>query len=87
VFVECILMQDQLKPLAIQLARVKDLPVPDFGTLQQWEARASAAARGFEVDLNDANKSSQIPGYGGTPMPSLGDTKVHHFRCQIIVLY
>ncbi|KAJ3709092.1 hypothetical protein LUZ61_012797 [Rhynchospora tenuis] len=70
-------IEEQLNPLTIQLSRVKDLPVPDFGTLQQWEARASAAARGYgEIDPNDANKSSQVPGYGGTPMPSLGDTKV-----------
>ncbi|KAJ1695308.1 hypothetical protein LUZ63_012006 [Rhynchospora breviuscula] len=70
-------IEEQLNPLTIQLNRVKDLPVPDFGTLQQWEARASAAARGYgEIDPNDANKSSQVPGYGGTPMPSLGDTKV-----------
>lgn len=79
-------MQDQLKPLTIQLARVKDLPVPDFGTLQQWEARASAAARGYEIDPNDANKSSQVPGYGGTPMPSLGDTKVRHVQFPILFL-
>ncbi|KAF3327931.1 General transcription factor IIE subunit 1 isoform 3 [Carex littledalei] len=69
-------IEEQLKPVTIQIARVKDLPVPDFGTLQQWEVRASAAGwRGYgEIDPNDANKSSQ--GYGGTPMPSLGDTKV-----------
>ncbi|XP_078178945.1 uncharacterized protein LOC144573127 isoform X2 [Carex rostrata] len=69
-------IEEQLKPLTIQLARVKDLPVPDFGTLQQWETRARAAGMAYgDIDPNDANKS-QVPGYGGTPMPSLGDTKV-----------
>ncbi|KAK4752545.1 hypothetical protein SAY87_021343 [Trapa incisa] len=69
-------MEEQLKPLADQLTRVKDLPVPEFGNLQAWEARAHAHARGGLGDgsSNDPSKSSQ--GYGGTPMPFLGDTKV-----------
>ena len=64
-----------------QLSRVKDLPVPEFGTLLAWEARASAAARGANGDLNgnDPSKSSQGLGYGGTPMPFVGETKVSHF--------
>lgn len=67
-------MQVQLKPLVEQLTRVKDLPVPEFGTLQAWEARASAAARSNgDSNGNDPSKSSQ--GLGGTPMPFLGDTK------------
>lgn len=70
-------MQVQLKPLMEQLNRVKDLPVPEFGTLQAWEARASAAARANgDSSGNDPSKSSQGLGYGGTPMPFLGDTKV-----------
>ncbi|OMO89012.1 Transcription factor TFIIE, alpha subunit [Corchorus olitorius] len=69
-------MEVQLKPLMEQLNRVKDLPVPEFGTLQAWEARASAAARALNGDSgsNDPSRSSQ--GYGGTPMPFLGETKV-----------
>ncbi|PKI43891.1 general transcription factor IIE subunit 1-like [Punica granatum] len=71
-------MEEQLKPLVDQLTRVKDLPVPEFGNLQAWEARAHAAGRGGLGDgsSNDPSKSSQGLGYGGTPMPFLGDTKV-----------
>ncbi|XP_065001542.1 transcription factor efuD isoform X1 [Musa acuminata AAA Group] len=70
-------MEEQLKPLALQLARVKDLPAPEFGSLQAWEARANAAARA-NGDLNalDPAKSSQGQGYSGTPMPFLGETRV-----------
>ncbi|KAJ7956577.1 transcription initiation factor IIE subunit alpha-like [Quillaja saponaria] len=71
-------MEVQLKPLVEQLNRVKDLPIPEFGSLQAWEARASAAgcaANGCAAGL-DPSKSSQGLGYGGTPMPFLGDTKV-----------
>ncbi|XVF31747.1 hypothetical protein REPUB_Repub17cG0018700 [Reevesia pubescens] len=66
----------QLKPLTEQLNRVKDLPIPEFGSLQAWEARASAAGRALNGDSgsNDPSKNSQ--GYGGTPMPFLGETKV-----------
>ncbi|KAK8569038.1 hypothetical protein V6N13_106907 [Hibiscus sabdariffa] len=66
----------QLKPLMEQLNRVKDMPIPEFGSLQAWEARASAAGRAVNGDSgsNDPSKNSQ--GYGGTPMPFLGETKV-----------
>lgn len=69
-------MQVQLKPLMDQLARVKDLPVPEFGSLLAWEARASAAARAANGDSsgNDPSRSSQS-GYSATPMP-FGETKV-----------
>ncbi|GAB4825217.1 hypothetical protein Ancab_008092 [Ancistrocladus abbreviatus] len=69
-------MEVQLKPLVEQLNRVKDLPVPEFGSLQGWEARARAAGRAAMGDssINDPSKSSQ--GLGGTPMPFLGETKV-----------
>ncbi|XP_022759084.1 general transcription factor IIE subunit 1-like [Durio zibethinus] len=69
-------MEVQLKPLTDQLNRVKDLPIPEFGSLQAWEARASAAGRAVNGDSgsNDPSKNSQ--GYGGTPMPFLGETKV-----------
>ncbi|XP_010262725.1 PREDICTED: transcription initiation factor IIE subunit alpha [Nelumbo nucifera] len=71
-------MEVQLKPLMDQLARVKDLPVPEFGSLQAWEARANAAGRAANGDsgANDSSKSSQGQGYGGTPMPFLGETRV-----------
>ncbi|KAK4437314.1 Transcription initiation factor IIE subunit alpha [Sesamum alatum] len=71
-------MEEQLKPLIDQLARVKDLPVPEFGSLQAWELRANAAGRSVNGDLNanDPSKSSQGLGFGGTPMPYVGETKV-----------
>ncbi|KAK7244311.1 hypothetical protein RIF29_39131 [Crotalaria pallida] len=37
-------MEVQLKPLMNQLVRVKDLPVPEFFTLEAWEARSRARA-------------------------------------------
>lgn len=71
-------MQAQLKPLMEQLNRVKDLNVPDFGSLQAWEARARAAGRAVHGDSStiDPSRSSQGLGYGGTSLPFLGDTKV-----------
>nr|CAD1821968.1 unnamed protein product [Ananas comosus var. bracteatus] len=70
-------LEEQLKPLAQQLARVKDLPVPEFGTLQAWEAKLSAVARANgDANGGDPTKSSQGQGYGGTPMPFLGETSV-----------
>ncbi|XP_073044000.1 uncharacterized protein [Primulina eburnea] len=71
-------MEDQLKPLIDQLGRVKDLPVPEFGCLQAWELRANAAGRAGNGDLNsnDPSKSFQGLGFGGTPMPYVGETKV-----------
>ncbi|KAF4373275.1 hypothetical protein G4B88_007288 [Cannabis sativa] len=73
-------MEVQLKPLMDQLARVKDLAVPEFGTLLAWELRASAAARAANGDANgnDPSKSSQN-GYGGPPMPFFGETKSKSF--------
>uniref|UniRef100_A0A2P2M1E6 General transcription factor IIE subunit 1 n=2 Tax=Rhizophora mucronata TaxID=61149 RepID=A0A2P2M1E6_RHIMU len=71
-------MEVQLKPLMEQLSRVKDLRVPDFGSLQAWEARASAVGRAGNGDLTstDPSKFSQGLGYGGTLLPFLGETKV-----------
>lgn len=58
-----------------QINRVKDLPVPDFGSLIAWEARAAIAAReNGELNPNDPLRSQG--GYGSTPMPFLGETKV-----------
>lgn len=69
-----VLVQVQLKPLMDQLGRVKDLPVPEFGTLQAWEARASAAGRAANGDMNAGD--SKLSQYNGAPMPYSGDTKV-----------
>ncbi|XP_054792458.1 uncharacterized protein LOC129298075 isoform X2 [Prosopis cineraria] len=70
-------MEVQLKPLMDQLIRVKDLPVPEFGSLQAWEARARASGLAANGDnsIGDSNISHGL-GYGGTPMPYSGDTKV-----------
>lgn len=57
------------------LNRVKDLPVPEFKTLQDWEVQAYAAAR-LNGDANDNDPSKSSQSYNGTPMPSLGETKV-----------
>ncbi|CAH9082603.1 unnamed protein product [Cuscuta europaea] len=67
-------MEEQLKPLMELLGSIKDLAVPELGSLQDWEARASAEARGVNGDLsgNDPSKFSQ----SGTPMPFVGQTKV-----------
>ncbi|GFY90997.1 hypothetical protein Acr_07g0011930 [Actinidia rufa] len=61
-----------------QLSRVKDLPVPEFGSLHAWELRAHAAGRAVNGDssANDSSKSSQGLGFGGTPMPFVGETKL-----------
>lgn len=82
-------LQEQLKPLVEQLNRVKDLSVPDFGTLQAWEVRASAAARAAAGDNpNDPSRSYQ----SGTPMPFLGDPKVselsllNQYLCALVLL-
>ncbi|KAF9595318.1 hypothetical protein IFM89_038470 [Coptis chinensis] len=71
-------MEVQLKPLTDQLARVRDLPVPEYGSLQAWEARASAASRAANGDpsVNDPSRSSLGQGFSGTPMPYVGETKV-----------
>ncbi|KAG9459188.1 hypothetical protein H6P81_003696 [Aristolochia fimbriata] len=76
----------QLKPLVEQLQRVKDLTPPDYGNLQAWEVRnAAALVRNGDSGVNDSLKSSQGQGYGGTPMPLLGDTKVEVdlFRTEV----
>ncbi|XP_058788334.1 uncharacterized protein LOC131662532 isoform X2 [Vicia villosa] len=68
-------MEVQLKPLIDQLSRVKDLPVPEFGSLQAWEARASAAGRAANGENGGDSKMSHL-GYNGAPLPYSGDTKV-----------
>ncbi|KAL2343649.1 hypothetical protein Fmac_004934 [Flemingia macrophylla] len=58
-----------------QLSRVKDLSVPEFGSLQAWEARASAAVRAANGDINSGDSKISQLGYNGVPMPYNGDTK------------
>lgn len=73
-------MQEQLKPLMDQLSRVKDLPVPEFGNLHAWELRAAVRTGNGDFNANDASRSAQ--GFGGTPMPCVGETKVtFHSYC------
>ncbi|KAK6142489.1 hypothetical protein DH2020_022837 [Rehmannia glutinosa] len=68
---------EQIKPLMDQLGRVKDLPAPEFGNLQAWELRANAAGRAANGDsANDPSQSLHGLGFGGTPMPYVGETKV-----------
>ncbi|KAJ0239264.1 TFIIEalpha/SarR/Rpc3 HTH domain-containing protein [Hirschfeldia incana] len=58
-----------------QINRVKDLPFPVFESFPEWEARAAMDAReNGDFNTNDLLKSQG--GYGETPMPSLGETKV-----------
>lgn len=67
---------------------MKDLPVPDFGSLQAWEARANAAGLlNGESGGNDPNRANQGQGYGGTPMPYLGETKVTFQTCQLLIFF
>ncbi|VFQ78886.1 unnamed protein product [Cuscuta campestris] len=67
-------MEEQLKPLMELLGNLKELPVPELGSLQAWEAHASAVARGVNGDFND-NDPLKLS-HGGTPMPFVGQTKV-----------
>ncbi|OAO96990.1 hypothetical protein AXX17_AT4G23820 [Arabidopsis thaliana] len=55
--------------------RVKDLPFPAFEPFPAWEARAAKAAR-ENGDFNPDDPSRSLGGYGSTPMPFLGETKV-----------
>ncbi|XP_019087377.1 PREDICTED: uncharacterized protein LOC104727886 [Camelina sativa] len=65
----------EMKPLMDQINIVKDLPFPGFEPFPAWEARAAKAARENGVlDPNDPSRSQG--GYGSTPMPFLGETKV-----------
>nr|XP_011464246.1 PREDICTED: general transcription factor IIE subunit 1-like [Fragaria vesca subsp. vesca] len=70
-------MEVQLKPLMEQINRIKDLPFPEFGSLQAWEARASAPRLAENGDSRAINPSISSHGLGdGMPMPFVGDTKV-----------
>ncbi|XP_047972628.1 transcription initiation factor IIE subunit alpha-like [Salvia hispanica] len=69
-------MEVQLKPLIDQLGRVKDLPVPELEGLQAWLVRkATQQAANGDHNTNDPNRHMN-GGFGGTPMPYVGETKV-----------
>ncbi|KAL6175352.1 hypothetical protein ACLB2K_051993 [Fragaria x ananassa] len=70
-------MEVQLKPLMEQINRIKDLPFPEFGSLQAWEARASVPRLAENGDSRAINPFISSLGLGGgTPMPFVGDTNV-----------
>ncbi|KAL0873802.1 hypothetical protein Bca101_023507 [Brassica carinata] len=59
-----------------QINRVKDLPFPVYESFPEWEARAAMDAReNGDFNTNDPLRLEE-GGYGSTPMPFLGDTKV-----------
>ncbi|KAJ4912661.1 hypothetical protein Rs2_07282 [Raphanus sativus] len=58
-----------------QINRVKDLPFPVYESFPEWEARAAIDAR-ENGDLNPDDPLRSQSGYGSTPMPFLGETKV-----------
>jgi len=68
-------VEGELKPLMELINRVKDLPFPAFEPFPAWEARAAKAAR-ENGDFNPDDPSRSLGGYGSTPMPFLGETKV-----------
>lgn len=67
-------IEEQLKPLIAQLDRVKNLPAPDFGTLQTWERANIGAFPNGDLGAADSSRNSQ--GQYGTPMPYMGEPKV-----------
>ncbi|CAI5470680.1 unnamed protein product [Closterium sp. Yama58-4] len=71
----------QLKPLMEQIVKVKDLTPPYFGSLSEWEAKASPAQRAAAVggEIPKALPRLAGPGGGGgagsTPLPFMGETR------------
>ena len=64
-----------------QLAKLKDLSPPYFGTLAEWEAKATvpqrAAAVGIALPATDSVSLPRMAGHAGNaPMPYVGETKV-----------
>ncbi|GJN20963.1 hypothetical protein PR202_gb08404 [Eleusine coracana subsp. coracana] len=60
------LQLEQLKPLVVQLERVKKLPAPEFGSLQSWErARSGAFANGCPGATDSSMSSTAGPGNVG----------------------
>ncbi|KAK3154021.1 hypothetical protein QOZ80_2BG0184820 [Eleusine coracana subsp. coracana] len=59
-------IDEQLKPLVVQLERVKKLPAPEFGSLQSWErARSGAFANGCPGATDSSMSSTAGPGNVG----------------------
>lgn len=72
--------------MVAQLDRVKNLPAPEFGSLQTWE-RANIGAFTIDPTAPDSSRNSQ--GQYGTPMPYIGETKVrlsYSSECYLIFL-
>ncbi|KAJ1295438.1 hypothetical protein BS78_01G224100 [Paspalum vaginatum] len=67
-------IEEQLKPLVAQLDRVKNLPAPEFGSLQTWERANIGAFPNGDLGAADSSRNSQEQ--YGTPMPYIGKTKV-----------
>ncbi|ONM01128.1 Transcription factor TFIIE alpha subunit [Zea mays] len=67
-------IEEQLKPLVAQLDRVKNIPAPEFGSLQTWERANIGAFAIGDPAAADSSRNSQ--GQYGTPMPYIGETKV-----------
>ncbi|CAF2148550.1 unnamed protein product [Brassica napus] len=58
-----------------QINRVKDIPFPVYESFPEWESRAAMDAR-ENGDFNNNDPLRSQGGYGSTPMPFLGVTKV-----------
>lgn len=67
--------ESEMQALMDQINRVKDLPFPVYESFPEWEARAAIDAR-ENGDLNPDDPLRSQSGYGSTPMPFLGETKV-----------
>ncbi|KAL0727512.1 hypothetical protein Bca4012_023605 [Brassica carinata] len=67
--------ESKMQALMDQINRVKDLPFPVYESFPEWEARAAIDAReNGDFNTNDPLRSQG--GYGSTPLPFLGETKV-----------
>eukprot|EP00897_Mesotaenium_endlicherianum_P001830 jgi/Mesen1/1675/ME000137S00591 len=74
-------MERQLKPVVDQLARLKDLQPPYFGSLAEWELRATASQKSAAMGGGDLQNAGLPRGPAGqphssAPMPFFGETKV-----------
>ncbi|WVZ58753.1 hypothetical protein U9M48_008987 [Paspalum notatum var. saurae] len=70
-------IEEELKPLVAQLDRVKNLPAPEFGSLQTWERANIGAFPNGDLGAADSSRNSQ--GQYGTPMPYIGETKFEFY--------
>ncbi|KAF8783660.1 hypothetical protein HU200_000412 [Digitaria exilis] len=81
-------IEEQMKPLVAQLDRVKNLPAPEFGSLQTWERANFGAFANGEPSVVDSSRNSQGQ-YGKdefTGIPLL-DRSYIYFAFQIEVIY